>query len=402
MSEITKVAVDVLKVHPRNQEFFDDISGNDYEQFKSSIKEDGIIAEIIVAPDMTILSGHQRYKAALELGLTTVPIRIREDVETEEQKLKILLASNFGRKENDKAKQRKIAVEYVALCGNSHGGDRKSRCQNGTLNLDEIAAQLGTNKRSLQRSLKIERDLSEPMKQLLEDGVISETVAADIITGLSEEQQLSLVASLDATKKYTANEIKDNIKQLDAAKEENKQLHQKVDELGKRNLEKAEQIKNLKSQLYRPLQKTKVEYETEEENKKIEDLTDQNEILYNQVGELTREQVQLNKKIAELESQLTAKDEELSAAKEEATHAKMSIHSKEAEALAHSNIIGSLSKIDVMLKHEVASILDDGELETSSDFVKKKVEKVANQMISLGTQLIKALDVRDVVDVDVI
>ena len=28
-NEVQNIAVDVLKVHPRNQEFFDDISGHD-------------------------------------------------------------------------------------------------------------------------------------------------------------------------------------------------------------------------------------------------------------------------------------------------------------------------------------------------------------------------------------
>ena len=31
--EITNISIDVLKVHPRNTEFFDDISGKEYEEF---------------------------------------------------------------------------------------------------------------------------------------------------------------------------------------------------------------------------------------------------------------------------------------------------------------------------------------------------------------------------------
>lgn len=65
---------------------------------------------------------------------------------------------------------------YVKLCGYKNGGDRKAECQNGTrLSLDEIASQLGTSKRNLQRALTIERNLTEPMKKLLDDGVISKT-----------------------------------------------------------------------------------------------------------------------------------------------------------------------------------------------------------------------------------
>lgn len=77
---------------------------------------------------------------------------------------------------DDEAKQRKVAVEYVKLCGYKQNGDRKAECPNGTrLSLDEIAEQLGTSKRNLQRALTIERNLTESMKQLLDDGVISKT-----------------------------------------------------------------------------------------------------------------------------------------------------------------------------------------------------------------------------------
>lgn len=45
----------------------------------------------------------------------------------------------------------------MKLCGYKHGG---ARCQNGVLSLAEIAKQLGTSKRDLQRALSIERNLS--------------------------------------------------------------------------------------------------------------------------------------------------------------------------------------------------------------------------------------------------
>lgn len=80
-------------------------------------------------------------------------------------------------KSDDEAKQRKVAVEYVKLCGYKNGGDRKSDSHNGNvkLTLDEIASQLGTSKTNLKRALSIERNLTESMKQLLDDGVISKT-----------------------------------------------------------------------------------------------------------------------------------------------------------------------------------------------------------------------------------
>ena len=49
------------------------------------------------------------------------------------------------------------------------------------MKLSEIASQLGTSEKSLRRAISIERNLTEPMKQLLDDGVISKTVAADLL-----------------------------------------------------------------------------------------------------------------------------------------------------------------------------------------------------------------------------
>lgn len=136
------------------------------------IKEE-IIAEIIVALDMTIIFGYQRYKAAKELGIQMVPIRIREDLIDEDKKLKVLLAANFGRTKNDEAKQRKVATEYVRLCGYENGemgNGRKKEAQNGLptkMTLDEIAIQLGTSKTNLKRALSIERNLTDSMKEPL-------------------------------------------------------------------------------------------------------------------------------------------------------------------------------------------------------------------------------------------
>ena len=285
----TNISVDVLKVHPRNQEFFDDISGEDYEQFKSSIKEDGILVSLIVAPDMTILSGHQRFKAAKELGIKTVPVKIRDDIETDDQKLKILLAANFGRNKNDDAKRRKIAAEYVALCGYKNGGDRKAQCQNGAvLTLDEIATQLGTTKRSLQRSLRIERNLSEDMKQLLDDGVISETFAADVIAAMSEEDQMKFIASLDVTKKYTANELKKLADENQLLKSANSKLKESNDKQSQavNNVSTNETNKDLEAALELA---QSAESEKNDIKKKYDDLIEESKADKEKITSLTEE-----------------------------------------------------------------------------------------------------------------
>ena len=286
--EITNVSIDVLKVHPRNTEFFDDISGKEYEEFKHSIQEEGIISEIIVSPDMTIISGHQRYKAAKELGIKIVPIRIREDLIDEDKKLKVLLAANFGRSKNDESKQRKVAVEYVKLCGFKNGEIGKNHVQdshNGKaekLTLDEIAKQLGTSKTNLTRALSIERNLTEPMKQLLDDGVISKTVASDLITSLSEEEQLELLSSLDTTKKISQRQVKqyiDEIRELksnppkpsdyESTKRELQDYKNDYNNLKIQFNEKVTELQDLRKQV----ENMKLTEPTEQYNKKLKDST---------------------------------------------------------------------------------------------------------------------------------
>lgn len=80
--------------------------------------------------------------------------------------------------DDEELKQRVLSGEYVKLCGYRNGGDRKSDSHYGNvkLSLEEIAKQLGTSKTNLTRAVSIERNLTESMKQLLDDGVISKTV----------------------------------------------------------------------------------------------------------------------------------------------------------------------------------------------------------------------------------
>lgn len=80
-----------------------------------------------------------------------------------------LISINFGRRKNDPVKDRKALATYVELKGYKHGemgNGRKKTCQNGTSTLDEIAKELNMSKRNLQRALRIERNLTDSMKEL--------------------------------------------------------------------------------------------------------------------------------------------------------------------------------------------------------------------------------------------
>ena len=236
-----QINISVLKPHPKNNEFFDDLNGEEFERLKNSIRDEKIYTDILVSPDMTIISGHQRVRAAKELGMTLVPIKIDDDLQDENSKLRALISNNFGRRKNDPAKDRKALETYVELRGYKQH-DNQWTCHNGTTTkstLDEIAKELNMSKRNLQRALRIERNLTDSMKELLDTGEITKTFASDTIASLTEEEQEELISKLDVTKKYTQKQIEKYIAEMKSPDSDNQELLEQYNVLKteKENLE---------------------------------------------------------------------------------------------------------------------------------------------------------------------
>lgn len=232
--QVQHVSIDVLKPHPRNNEFFDDISGTEYEDFKEKIKNEGIMTPLLVTPDFTIISGHQRTRAAKDLGIKLVPVIIMADLIDDDVILRKLIASNSGRLKNNEEKARKAIAEYVELCGYGHGGSRNSTSlgENLKLSQKEIAAQLGISVANLNRVLSIERNLTDNMKEMLDTGTIGKNLAADCIASLSPEEQKKLIEDLGLIphEKASTSEIKDYIAKCKRLEDDNKDLKKRLEE----------------------------------------------------------------------------------------------------------------------------------------------------------------------------
>ena len=70
---------------------------------------------------------------------------------------------------NNPAKDRKALATYVELKGYKHGeigNGRKKKDPNGLSTLDEIAKELNMSTTNLKRALRIERNLTDSMKEL--------------------------------------------------------------------------------------------------------------------------------------------------------------------------------------------------------------------------------------------
>jgi hypothetical protein len=69
-----------LEQHYRQAALFHDLDGDEFDALIDSIEREGLREPIQVTPDGTIIDGHQRHRAAVQLGWTEIRVRIRDDL----------------------------------------------------------------------------------------------------------------------------------------------------------------------------------------------------------------------------------------------------------------------------------------------------------------------------------
>ena len=100
MSKIIEILVAELRPHPDNAKWFCDIEGERWEHFRDNIAENGILQPLLVAADdtgYTVLSGHQRLRAARALDLEAVPCVVWAGGAEAGATLDVLIGANLGR-----------------------------------------------------------------------------------------------------------------------------------------------------------------------------------------------------------------------------------------------------------------------------------------------------------------
>ena len=107
-----QINIDELKPHPRNNEFFDDMSGENWEAFLESVKSSGVIEPIVITGDKYIISGHQRVRACKELGIKTIlaeckPYYLNDNYDVV---LKDLIETNIRQRGIGNTNQRKMGL----------------------------------------------------------------------------------------------------------------------------------------------------------------------------------------------------------------------------------------------------------------------------------------------------
>mgnify|MGYP000953072821 CR=1 FL=1 len=247
------------------------MTGDAWEAFKESIKTSGIIEPIVVTKDMTIISGHQRVRAAKELGISTVMVDIRK-YENDEQVLKDLIETNIRQRgigNPNPIKLGRCIKELERIYGVEHGGDRKtSNPKLSDLNQSDIAEMIGISVDTLNNYKKL-TELIPELEDLVETGILAPTTATALVKRMTPSEQEDFVKSMDITQKITQKQVQQYINEIKQLKEnpEIKELKDKISDLQKEKsiLEQKVKIYQTEADRYNKL-KSDIEFLTQQKN----------------------------------------------------------------------------------------------------------------------------------------
>ena len=322
------IKINLLKPHTKNQEYFENVSGEKYQEIKQSIQANGIRDPLKVLPDYTVIAGHQRLRIAEELGIEKVPVVVLDISEEEAEYL--LIADNEERRQGDndnpmmKAKRIKFLKEFWGI---RRGGNKLTNLtiplssSKGTLypllleengkTLNDLASEDGMSVEAVKKLLKL-NNLIPPLQKLVSEKNLTASAAYSLAFLTEEEQEHTLatfgeagVCGLSVSKakeirlelESQRNKIEGAKKQIVALSSEVKRLSQSLQETQEEANREAttrfeQKILSLKSQIEELEAKQKTNTEPDSELlEQIEHLT----MLHEEVSSAMKEKEELLK-----------------------------------------------------------------------------------------------------------
>ena len=220
--------IDELKVHPKIEYFFDNLTGDKWNQFLESVRLQGILTPLVITYDGTIVSGYQRYRACKELGIKTVTCQERK-FKSKDDEILAIIDSNLrqrGDVHSPSVKLGRIMLELERIYGleEREGGGKVGR---GKTSRKAVRESVGVDNSIAKCSKAIAR-MTEEVQELITDGVISPRVAYDHLYSRSDEEQKAVAKTIrsgGATKVH-ADEIKQMVQDYTVSKEGDAQMPQ--------------------------------------------------------------------------------------------------------------------------------------------------------------------------------
>ena len=220
---MTSLKISDLKIHPQNDYYFDDVSGEKWEKLLYSIKNNGVRVPIIVTDNMVVVSGNQRVRACKELGIAVINAEI-EHYKSEDDVIRDLIEINIRQRGVIDDSEIKAGRRFAFLqkyYGVQHGGDhksenfQKSNPNNSVLKTQEqIASESGVSVDTMQNYIKLSQMIPE-LQDLVETRIVSPTTALAIVKQLPEDQQRELAEQLSQSdKKISGKEVDKEIERI--------------------------------------------------------------------------------------------------------------------------------------------------------------------------------------------
>jgi len=83
-SKIINIKVDKLKPLSLHDKYFKDMIGEEWIRFLKSVQTRGIIEPILISQEYVIISGVQRVRACKDLGISSIPCRVKKYSDTDD------------------------------------------------------------------------------------------------------------------------------------------------------------------------------------------------------------------------------------------------------------------------------------------------------------------------------
>lgn len=221
---VTEIAVD--KIKPFHDHPFHLYEGDRLEDMIDSIKEHGVLNPVIVQKldsGYEMLSGHNRWNAAKKAGLKKIPAIVKEGLTDEEAYVYVIETNLMQRSFSDLAISEKAAVLKARYEKVSNQGKRNDilkeiaklegkdvpdeTCGHGDHKLktrDTIGKEYELSGSSVGRLLKL-NDLIDPLKDMMDRGVLYSKVALQLAFLPENEQQMVYEVAKETGTKLTVD-----------------------------------------------------------------------------------------------------------------------------------------------------------------------------------------------------
>jgi ParB family transcriptional regulator, chromosome partitioning protein len=175
--------VEDLKSHPRQAELFSDLNEAEFERLKQSLSK-GLNAPIKITDDDTVIDGHQRLRAARELGWQEIQVWVGDDLPNQQAIDQRHIEANLDRRQLNRIEQARLIRELCDL-------ERKNRPRRHHAFLgdvrDRIGRRFGMDGRTAQRWMNI-LETPREVQDAVSQGKLT-MLLAEQVSRLTHEQK---------------------------------------------------------------------------------------------------------------------------------------------------------------------------------------------------------------------